>query len=412
MQAFTLVTAFCISAAAAEVNYDEAKVGSLTLPDPLRMQDGRAVTNAAMWYRDRRPEILKLFQEQVYGRPLPRPTGEHFRLVREDRGALDGRATRRDVQVDITAATNGTALRFTLFLPNHASKPIPVFVGIHLFDTAHAYPRPAVPRRLADNPKPTPEEIIKVGEVTTDRILARGYGLASLNIDYLSPDSATNYWEGVARLFGQEQPGPPKATECGALGLWAWGLSRAMDYFESTPDVDAHRVIAIGHSRMGKTALWAAANDERFAAVISNCSGCGGAALSKRNYGETVAIITHAFPHWFCGNFLQYANNEAKLPVDQHELLALIAPRPIYIASAVDDRWADPRGSFLAALNAEPVYRLLNAGGLGVNEFREPDYPVGDTVHYHVRSGQHDLTDYDWEQYLNFADRCVGRTLR
>jgi hypothetical protein len=316
------------------------------------------------------------------------------------------------VELAITAATSGTALRFTLFLPNDRQKPVPVFVGLHVFDTTHSHPQPAVPRRLPGAPKPTSEESVRVGRATADRILARGYGFASLNIEHLSPDSATNYWQGVARLFGRTRPGPPAATETGALGLWAWGLSRALDYFETLPDVDARRVIAIGHSRMGKTALWAAANDERFAAVISNCSGCGGAKLNRRNYGETVAIITRAFPHWFCGNFIQYAGNESRLPVDQHELLALIAPRPVYIASAEDDRWADPRGCFLAALHAEPIYRLLNAGGLGVTELPSPDRPVGDTVRYHLRRGQHDLTDYDWELYLDFADQRVACSAR
>jgi len=405
-----LFAALSLSGRAAEVNYDESKVLPFTLPDPLRMEDGRRVTNAAMWYRLRRPEILGLFQREVYGIPPPRPPGERFQVVREDRHALDGRATRRNVEVDVTAVTSGPALRFTVFLPNNAPKPVPVFVGLHVFDTAHAHPRPAVARQLPGAPKPTPEENARVGEATTDRILARGYGLVSLNIEELAPDSATNYWRGVARLFGRTEPGPPQATEAGALGLWAWGLSRAMDYFESAPDMDARRVIVIGHSRMGKTALWAAANDERFAAVISNCSGCGGAALSRRNFGETVSIITHAFPHWFCGNFAQYADRESSLPVDQQELVALIAPRPVYIASAVEDRWADPRGSFLAALYAEPVYRLLNAGGLGVTELPASDHPVGDTIRYHLRRGQHDLTHYDWEQYLDFADRHVGRS--
>lgn len=393
---------------AAAVNYDEAKVGALPLPDVLRMEDGQSVTNAAMWRSLRRPEILRLFETQVYGKLLPRPATQSFRVVAEDHALLDGRATRRDVEMDITVATNGTALKFTLILPNHRTGPVPVFVGIHVFDTSHSYPQPARARQLPGAPKLTEEDNARAGRAALDRILSRGYGVASLNVESLAPDSGTNYWRGVARLYGRTQPGSPGAEETGAIGVWAWGLSRALDYFETTTDVDARRVIAIGHSRMGKTALWAAANDERFAAVVSNNSGCGGAALSKRDFGETVAIITRAFPHWFCGNFSKYGGQEELLPVDQHELISLIAPRPVYVASAVDDGWADPRGEFLAALNAEPVYRLLNVGGLGVNTMPAPDQPVGGTISYHYRQGQHALTDYDWEQYLAFADRCLG----
>ena len=230
--------------------------------------------------------------------------------------------------------------------------------------------------------------------------------MATVYYGDVEPDHAEGWKDGARAHIKEDQDGQPLALEdWSAISAWSWGLSLVVDEFGGLPDIDSSRIALLGHSRLGKTSLWAGASDPRFAIVISNNSGCGGAALSRRAFGETVKKINDTFPHWFCKNFKQYNDNEAALPLDQHMLIALMAPRPVYIASALEDEWADPNGEFLSGKHAGPVYELFGKTGVGVDEQPPLNHPVGDSIGYHIRTGKHDVTQYDWEQYLDFADR-------
>jgi hypothetical protein len=239
-----------------------------------------------------------------------------------------------------------------------------------------------------------------------EMIIGQGCAVATYYYGDIEPDHADGWKDGLRAVLS-----PKGATtdwqdgQWGAIGAWAWGLSRIADYLETESAVDAKKLAVIGHSRLGKTSLWAGAQDQRFGVVISNNSGEGGAAIMRRNFGETTAVITKAFPHWFTKTYTSYAGNEAACPIDKHMLISLAAPRAIYIASAVQDEWADPKGEFLSGLHAEPVFALFGHKGYGVTEQPAIDQPVGDRIGYHVRTGKHDVTDFDWTQYLKFAKR-------
>ncbi|MFN7138384.1 MAG: alpha/beta hydrolase family protein [Limisphaerales bacterium] len=401
-------------------NYDETKVPHYTLPNVLETKDGKRITTATQWQKERRPEVLELFASQVYGRTPAEKLKTRFEVTSVDENALNGKAIRKEVSIHFSGNGQNHKMDILIYLPK-SKTPVPVFLGMNFYGnhTIHSDPgitlstnwmRSNTEKGVVNNRATEASRATSANRWPVEMILERGYGLATIYYGDLVPDSATNGLpRGIHPLFTANVSSAPDAEQWGAIGAWAWGLSRAMDYFEKDKQVDHKRVAVMGHSRLGKTALWAGAQDERFAIVISNNSGCGGAALSRRLYGETVARINSNFPHWFCGNFKRYNNKEHELPLDQHMLIALMAPRPVYVASAEEDRWADPLGEFLSAKHAEPVYSLFNKKGLGVNEFPALNQPLGETIGYHIRTGKHDVTDFDWQQYLAFADKHYPR---
>ncbi len=416
---FLILSAWTLLPAGAqrpEINYDESKVPSYTLPDPLIAEDGQVIDTAELWWEKRRPEILELFEREVYGRSPGRPEAMKFQVTSVEDGALEATAIRKEVSVLFTGEPDGLKMDVLIYQPADAEGPVPVFLGLNFFGNhtirddpgitlSQQWMRPNPERGIVDNRATEASRGTSASRWAVEDILAAGYALATVYCGDLDPDFDDGFQNGVHPLFyrpGQQRPDP---DQWGTIAAWAWGLSRAVDYFETDPQLDAERVAVMGHSRLGKTALWAGAVDPRFAIVISNNSGCGGAALSRRRFGETVTRINTSFPHWFCENFKKYNDNEDQLPVDQHQLIALMAPRPVYVASASGDRWADPRGEFLAALHAEPVYHLLGKPGLGTDQMPPVNTPVGHTIGYHLREGRHAVETYDWQQYLNFANK-------
>lgn len=399
-----------------EVNYDESKVPNYTLPDPLLTNNGEVISSSQDWEKKRRPEIVELFENEVYGKAPVFPENLEFKLSSIDTAALDNKAIRKEIILIIRNNNKELQLNLLIYLPKDGRQKHPLFLGLNFYgnQTICNDEGITITNNWIGNIKNVKIINHRANESTrgirahrwqVKYLLSRGYGLATMYYGDIDPDFYDEFQNGIHPLFYEEGQNKPKPNEWGSIAAWAWGLSRAMDYLETDASIDYKKVVVMGHSRLGKTSLWAGALDQRFAMVISNNSGCGGAALSRRRFGETLQIINRVFPHWFCENFKKYSNNEDNLPVDQHMLIALVAPRPVYIASAEEDRWADPHGEFLSGKNAEPVYKLFGEEGLLIDKMPEVNHPVGDFIGYHIRSGKHDVTKYDWEQYLNFADK-------
>lgn len=390
-----------------KANYDESKVPAYTLPSVLTCQDGEVVTTVKQWEKKRRPELLNLFQTYMYGKAPELKKRLPYKVASSSPTALNGRATRKEIRLQLTEDPQGPHIDLQLYLPNHVNGKIPVFLGISFLPNYTVYDDPDLTAPDKDGQKNKRNYRGSMNNSwQLDQILAHGYGLATFCYSDVDPDFDDDFQNGVHPYYYAQGQHYPQPDQWGSIAAWAWGMSRAMDYLEKDPQVDAKKVAVVGHSRLAKTAVWAGASDPRFALVISGNSGCCGVALSRRCYGETVEAINVRFPHWFCGNYKQFNEREEYLPFDQHELVALIAPRPIYIASAEDDNWSDQKGEFLGGKGAEPVYALYGLQGIGTDAMPPIDTPyMTGSIAYHNRKGPHAILPYDWTQFLRFADR-------
>ena len=385
-------------------------------PPLMKMRDGTPVTSIRQWEQARRPEIAGMFATQMYGVDPRTKVKTGYRVIEENEQALGGKATRRQVQITFSANGMKHTADLLLYIPNGVRKPVPIILGLNFKGNYTTTPDPAVvmTERWVSYPKGINRAADSLrGSASSrwpyERAVERGYAVATIYNGDFFPDHPDGYEESVLPML-YAASNIPDSARMKAVGAWAWGLSRTVDYFEKDRDVDARKVLLLGHSRLGKAALWAGASDSRFAVVVSNESGSTGAALARNKKGESVRIINTKFPYWFTDNYKKYNDREADLPVDQHMLLALVAPRPLYVASASLDQWADPSNEFLSTQMCGKVYQLY---GLRPLEWKDNGLPPIDqplqegNVAYHLREGRHDITLYDWEEYMNFADKYL-----
>jgi hypothetical protein len=390
------------------VNYDEARVGTYTLPDPLILANGKKVRDANEWFKTRRPQILRLFEANQFGRSPDRPADMSFDVFERGTPAFDGKAIRRQVTVNFSRNKTGPKMDLLIYLPANVKKPVPIFLNISFTANSSAVDDPGIkPGEIWGRDKkriPAPKGGA-FGRLDVLPFLARGIGVATVYYGDIDPDFLGGMPDGVRALYLKPGQTEPAADEWGAISAWAWGLSRAMDYLETDKNVDAKRVAIFGVSRLGKTVLWAGAHDTRFALVIASCSGEGGAALSRRNYGETIKHLTAPtrYPYQFAENYQRYADHVNEFPVDSHMLIALIAPRPLLLQTGDQDFWSDPKGEFVAAVAATPVYRLLGRRGIESDQMPAAGQPLlNNSLGYYMHKGGHGTIASDWEVFLKF----------
>lgn len=399
------------------VNYDEAKVGTYTLPDALTLNNGKSVRDAKTWWKQRRPQIVELFETQQFGRAPGRPAAESFEVFDKGTPALGGKAIRKQVRIYLTADKSDPSIQLLIYLPTGATKPVPMFFSINFGALQNITDDPGIKTETVWDPKTgkriaPPEMFKRFGHMDVLPLLEAGFGVATYYYGDVDPDMPNGFANGIRAKYLKAGQSERAEDDWGSIAAWAWGMSRVQDYFETDPSIDAKRVAIHGVSRLGKTVMWAGAHDQRFAAVIASCSGEGGAALSHRDYGETVAHLTapDRFPYQFAKNYAKYGGFPDKAPFDANMLIALIAPRPLLLQTGDTDKWSDPKGEFLAAVAAGPVYRLLGKQDLGTETWPGAKQEVGHDLTYYMHDGGHGMVPSDWGVYVEFLKQHLQPT--
>lgn len=384
-----------------EANYDEAKVPEYTLPDILTTFEGKKITSKNEWEKVRRPEIVDFFAQNMFGEvPTPvSPIKKSFELISEDRTIFDGMCTRKDVQITFQNDIGKVTMPLVLFVPTNAKEKVPVILLANGGDIKRNNLRLDSPQSFGKTSNGIP----------LHQLMTRGIGVATIDYQAFGVDRGNKEGKvngGIANLFFAKGQKFTKENEWGMIAIWAYALRAGLDYLETDKDVNAAQVAPMGCSISGKVSLWAAVTDDRFGGVLLSTAGHGGDAIWRREYGETLQNMVDFLPTWICRNAAKYSKDVHKMPVDQHSLMACMAPRPLYVATAQHDLWADQLGQWIGTYNAAPSYMLY---GKEV-AFSSPEQPtinqpiIKSSIGFHVRSGVHGLELYDWEQYMKFME--------
>lgn len=382
-------------------NYDESEVPAYTLPDVLISFDGNRIKTVSEWEENRRPELINFFEQNMFGE-VPTPSSsieKSFKIISKDTTILDGLCTRKDVLIILKNELGKITMPLVLFVPNKLTAAVPVILLANGSD---------IKRNGLDLDSPQSFGKTRNG-IPLHQLMTRGIGVATLDYQAFGIDRGNSEGKvsgGITNLFFKPEQEFTKENEWGMIAIWAYALRAGMDYLETDPDVNPKQVATLGCSISGKVALWAAATDTRFGMALLSTAGHGGDAIWRRQFGETLENMCKYLPTWVCRNANKYAKNINEMPVDQHCLLATIAPRPLYVATAQHDLWADNKGQWIGTYNAAPAFKLYSKEVA----FKSPERPpinkpiIESAIGFHVRSGVHGLELYDWEQFMKFIE--------